>query len=81
MASIITSISKDHLDWLPKDEQTIKKIVFEKTSSLLNSNIIIANQNDKNTMNYIKKTIEKNQSNKIFFNKDFSYSDGENNFL
>ena len=72
LATIITSISKDHLDWLPKDEQTIEKIVFEKTSSLLTSNIIIAKQNNKNTMDSIKKNISKNQSNKIFFNDDFS---------
>ena len=42
LASIITSISKDHLDWLPKNEQTIEKIVYEKTSSLLKSNIIFS---------------------------------------
>ena len=81
IASIVTSISKDHLDWLPKNEQTIEKIVFEKTSSLLNSNIIVAKQNSQSTMNYIKKTIYKNESNKIFFNEDFSFSDGENNFF
>ena len=52
LATIITSISKDHLDWLPKNDQTIEKIVFEKTSNLLNSNIIVAKQNQ-NTMNYI----------------------------
>ena len=45
LATIITSISKDHLDWLPKNDQTIEKIVFEKTSNLLNSNIIVAKQN------------------------------------
>ena len=81
LASIVTSISKDHLDWLPKNEQTIEKIVFEKTSSLLNSNIIIANQNNKSTMNSIKKNIDKNQSNKIIFNEDFSFSERENNFF
>ena len=70
LATIITSISKDHLDWLPKNEQTIEKIVFEKTSNLLNSNIIVAKQNQ-NTMNYIKRNISKNQSNKIFFNEGF----------
>ena len=42
LASVVCSISKDHLDWLPKDQQTIEKIVFEKTSSLLNSNIIVS---------------------------------------
>ena len=77
LATIITSISKDHLDWLPKNDQTIEKIVFEKTSNLLNSNIIVAKQNQ-NTMNYIKRNISENQSNKIFFNEDFSFTNGEN---
>ena len=81
LASVVTSISKDHLDWLPKNEQTIEKIVFEKTSTLLNSNIIVAKQSSDETMNCIKKTISQNQSNKIFFNKDFSYSVAENNFF
>ena len=81
LASIVTSISKDHLDWLPKNEQTIEKIVFEKTSSLLNSNIIVAKQNCMKTMNSIKKNINKNKSNKIYFNEGFSYSEKENNFF
>ena len=81
LASIVTSISKDHLDWLPKNEQTIKKIVFEKTSSLLTSNIIVARQNNKNTTDFIKETIAENQSNKIYFNEDFSFTNGENGFF
>ena len=81
LASVITSISKDHLDWLPKDQQTIKKIVFEKTSSLLDSNIIISKQNSENTTKYIKENISRNFSKKIFFNEDFSYSLGENGFF
>ena len=81
LASIITSISKDHLDWLPKGQQTIEKIVFEKTSRLLTSNIIVAKQNNKNTLNSIKKTISKNQSNKIYFNEDFSFINGENGYF
>jgi len=81
LASVITSISKDHLDWLPKNEQTIEKIVFEKTSSLLNSNIIVAKQNSKETIDCIKKTISQNKSNKIYFNDNFSYSISENNFF
>ncbi len=81
MASIITSISKDHLDWLPKDKQTIEQIVFEKTSTLLNSNIIVAKQSNKETMDCIKKTISKNKSNKVFFNDDFSFSVRENDFF
>ncbi len=81
LASIVTSISKDHLDWLPENERTITKIVFEKTSSLLNSNIIVANQHNKKTMNCIKNTIRKNKSNKIYFNENFSFSNVENDFF
>jgi dihydrofolate synthase/folylpolyglutamate synthase len=81
LASIVTSISLDHLDWLPKDQQNIEKIVFEKTSALLNSNIIVAKQRDIKTSNLIKKTISNNKSQKFFFNEDFSYSEGENGFF
>ncbi|MDC3391084.1 bifunctional folylpolyglutamate synthase/dihydrofolate synthase [Candidatus Pelagibacter sp.] len=81
LASVITSISKDHLDWLPKDEQTVEKIVFEKTSTLLNSNIIIAKQNSIKTIDCIKKTTLQNPSNKVFFNEHFSYSSNENDFF
>ena len=81
LASIVCSISKDHLDWLPKDQQTIEKIVFEKTSSLLNSNIIVSKQNSFKTTESIKKSISQNLSNKLFFNEDYSYSNGENGFF
>ena len=81
LASVVCSCSIDHTDWLPKDERTIKKIIFEKTSTLLNSNIIVAKQNTKETMNCIKKTISQNLSSKVFFNDDFSYSINENDFF
>ena len=81
LASVVTSISKDHLDWLPKNEQTIEKIVFEKTSSLLISNIIVSKQNSIETTRLIEKTINKNLSKKLYFNEDFSYSNGENDFF
>ena len=81
LASIVCSISKDHLDWLPKDQQTIEKIVFEKTSTLLNSNIIVSKQNSKDTVECIKNSILKNSSKKLYFNEDFSYSRGENGFF
>ena len=81
LASIVCSISKDHLDWLPKDQQTIEKIVFEKTYSLLNSNIIVSKQNSVKTTESIKKSISQNLSNKFFFNEDYSYSNGENGFF
>jgi dihydrofolate synthase / folylpolyglutamate synthase len=81
LASIVTSISLDHLDWLPKDQQNVEKIVFEKTSTLLNSNIIVAKQRDIETSNLIKRTISGNKSQKFFFNDDFGYSEGENGFF
>ena len=81
LASVVCPISKDHLDWLPIDKQTINQIVHEKTSNLLNSNIIVSKQNSIETTNCIKKTISKNLSNKFFFNEDFSFSSGENGFF
>ena len=81
LASVVCSISKDHLDWLPKNQQTVEKIIFEKTSTLLNSNIIVSKQNSVKTTENIKKTIKKNLSNKLFFNEDYSYFNGENGFF
>ncbi len=81
LASVITSIGIDHLDWLPKNEQNIEKIIFEKTSTLLNSNIIVAKQSSDNISKLIKKTISNNKSNKFFFNEDYSFSSGENEFF
>jgi len=81
LASIITPIDKDHLDWLPKNQKTIEKIVFEKTSSLLNSKIIVAKQTSKKTLNIIKKNILANPSKKIIFSEQFSCSENENGFI
>ncbi len=55
LASIVTSIGLDHLDWLPENQRTIEKIIFEKTSSLLSSNIIVAKQSTKEITDCIKK--------------------------
>ncbi len=81
LASIITPIDKDHLDWLPENERTIEKIVFEKTSSLLNSKIIISKQHTKETLNIIKKNISKNTSQKNIFDQQFTCSENENGFI
>ncbi|WP_440677389.1 bifunctional folylpolyglutamate synthase/dihydrofolate synthase [Candidatus Pelagibacter sp. HIMB1587] len=78
LASVLCSLSLDHTDWLPENDRTIERIIFEKTSSLLNSNIIVAKQRDTKTMECIKKTISKNKSNKYFFNEDFSFTNEEN---
>ena len=81
LASIITSIGLDHLDWLPENEQTIDKIIYEKTSTLLNSNIIVAKQTTKEITESIKKTILNNSSNKLFHNENYSFSAKENDFF
>ena len=81
LSSIVTSIGLDHLDWLPKNEQNIEKIVYEKTSSLLNSTIIVSKQSSDETLNLIKKTINNNQSKKIIYKDDFNYLLNENGFI
>ena len=81
LASVITSIGLDHLDWLPKNEKTIDKIIFEKTSSLLNSKIIIAKQSTNSITKKIKKTIETNKSSKTIFDENYSFSVNENGFI
>ena len=81
LASVISIIHKDHLEWLPENDRTIDRIIFEKTSKLLNSNIIIAEQHTQQIIDKIEKSIKKNPSNKIFFKKDYNYSLSENNFL
>ncbi len=81
LASIITPIGIDHTDWLPKNEKTIDKIIFEKTSSLLKSKIIVSKQYDEETQKKIKKSLKSNSSKKIFFNDLYSFSLKENNFF
>ncbi len=81
LASIVTSIGLDHLDWLPENEKTTKKIIFEKTSTLVNSNIIIAKQSSSEIINEIRNSITKNSSKKYFFNEDYNYSLNENGFI
>ena len=81
LASIVTAIGLDHLDWLQKEEQTIEKIIFEKTSNLVNSQIVVAKQNSNKISNYIEKTIKDNKSKKILFNKNYNFTLKENNFF
>ncbi len=81
LASIVTTIGLDHLDWLPKNEQTIDKIIFEKTSSLLVSKVIVSKQSSNEILNKIENSIKKNSSKKIFFGNDFNYSLNENGFF
>ena len=81
LASIVTAIGLDHLDWLPKEDQTVDKIIFEKTSTLLNSKIIIAKQSSNEINKSIENTIKDNSSKKIIFNKNYSFTLKENDFF
>jgi len=81
LASIVTSIGLDHLDWLPENEKTLERIVFEKTSKLLKSNIIVAKQSSKEVLELIKKNISNNSSNKVVFDENYTYSINENEFI
>ena len=81
LCNIVTSCSEDHLDWLPKNERTIEKIIFEKTSALLNSNIIVAKQSSDKITKYIKNNISKNKAKKYFFNEDYKFLLRENNLV
>jgi len=81
LASIVTAIGLDHLDWLPEEEQTVEKIIFEKTSTLLNSKIIVAKQNSNEINKSIENIIKDNSSKKIIFNKNYSFALKENDFF
>jgi len=81
LASVITTIGLDHLDWLPENEQTVDKIIFEKTSSLLKSNIIISKQTSRYILDKVKSSIKENKSKKIIFNDHYNYYTNENNFF
>ena len=81
LASVVTAIGLDHLDWLPKEEQTVAKIILEKTSTLLNSNIIVAKQSSNEINECIKNTIKNNFSKKIIFNKDYNFTLKKNDFF
>ena len=81
LCNIVTSCSEDHLDWLPKNDRNIERIIFEKTSTLLNSNIVVAKQASDEITQCIKKNISNNSANKYFFNENYNFVLKENNFF
>ena len=64
-----------------KKEPVTWLIIFEKTSSLLNSNIVVAKQNSSEIVECIKKNISDNSANKYFFNENYNFVLKENNFF
>ena len=71
IASVIMPIGIDHKDFLKKG--TIDEIVYEKCSALLNNSKIIISEQKKDVLEKIEKTISKNNSEKIFFGKNYNY--------
>ncbi len=81
LVTIITAIGLDHLDWLPKNQRTIDRIIFEKTSSILNSKIVVSQQENDEILNKIKKAINSNKSEKIIFKDHYNFVKSENSFI
>lgn len=79
LASIIGPIGLDHLQWIKN--KTIDGVIYEKTTKLLNSNIFVNKQENKEITSKIEKALENNQSNKYFFGKDFNILKAENSFI
>ena len=79
LASIIGPIGLDHLQWIKN--KTIDGVIYEKTANLLNSNIFVNKQENKEITSKIEKALKNNQSNKYFFGKDFNILRAENGFI
>ena len=61
--------------------EQIERIIYEKTSALLDSNIVIAKQSSNEIIRFIKNNISKNKANKYFFNEDYNFVLKENDFF
>ncbi len=79
LASIIGSIGLDHLQWIKN--KTIEGVIHEKTVNLLNSNIFINKQENKELRLKIENSLKNNKSKKYFFEKDFNILKAENSFI
>jgi len=79
LATLLGFIGIDHLQWI--DNKTIDGVIYEKTVKLLNSNIFVNKQENKETALKIEQALKNNKSNKYFFERDFNISKAENGFI
>ena len=79
LLTLIGYIHYDHISWLKN--KTIDGIIYEKTTKLLNSNIFVNQQENKEITSKIEKALVNNKSKKYFFGKDFNICRAENNFI
>ncbi|MBP37262.1 MAG: bifunctional folylpolyglutamate synthase/dihydrofolate synthase, partial [Candidatus Pelagibacter sp.] len=78
-ATLLGFFGLDHLKWI--SNKTIDGVIHEKTAKLLNSNIFVNKQENKEITNKIEKALEYNKSNKFFFGSDFNILKAENGFI
>ncbi len=79
LMTLIGVIHNDHFQWL--ENKSIEGVIYEKTAKLLNSNIFVNKQVNKEIRDKIDKSLEKNTSNKYYFGKDFNIAKSENGFI
>ena len=79
LMTLIGVIHNDHFQWL--ENKSIDGVIHEKTAKLLNSNIFINKQVNSEIRDKIEISLEKNKSNKYFFEKDFNIAKSENGFI
>ena len=79
LMTLIGVIHNDHFQWL--ENKSIEGVIYEKTATLLNSNIFVNKQVNDEIRYKIEKSLEKNTSNKYFFGKDFNITNSENGFI
>ena len=79
LGTICGTFSLDHTQWLKN--KTIDGVIYEKTAKLLNSNIFVNKQENKDVVLKIKKALENNKSNKYFFGQDWNILRAENGFI
>ena len=79
LMTLIGVIHNDHFQWL--ENKSIEGVIYEKTATLLNSNIFVNKQVNDEIRYKIERSLEKNTSNKYFFGKDFNITNSENGFI
>ena len=79
LMTLIGVIHNDHFQWI--ENKSIEGVIYEKTATLLNSNIFVNKQVNDEIRYKIERSLEKNTSNKYFFGKDFNITNSENGFI
>ena len=79
LMTLLGVIHNDHFHWL--DNKSIDGVIHEKTTKLLNSNILINKQVSDEIRQKIEVSLNQNTSNKYYFGKNFNILKSENSFI